>query len=168
MKAALTAEERGHHVILLEKSDHLGGQLEVADYDEYKQDLKRYRDYLFTQIRKSNVDVRLNTEATPETVKDLKPDAVIIAVGAHAITPPIPGVEYARQAVDAYADIDKIKGKIAVIGGGVIGSEMGLELAERGNTVYLVEITDKLNAQGNGLYRIAIRQHMQNCKRCML
>jgi pyruvate/2-oxoglutarate dehydrogenase complex dihydrolipoamide dehydrogenase (E3) component len=56
-----------------------------------------------------------------------------------------------------------LKGRIVVIGGGTIGSEMGLELAERGNTVYLVEVTDTLNAQGNMHYRIAIRQHMDKC-----
>jgi pyruvate/2-oxoglutarate dehydrogenase complex dihydrolipoamide dehydrogenase (E3) component len=57
-----------------------------------------------------------------------------------------------------------MKGKIVVIGGGTIGSEIGLELAERGNTVHIVEITDTLNAQGNMLYQIAIRQHMDKCQ----
>ena len=163
MKAALTAAERGHQVILLERTDRLGGQLKVADYDDYKQDLKRYRDYMITQIGKSNVDVRLNTGASPEKVRELKPDVLLIAIGADNATPPIPGVAYARQAVEAYPDIDRMKGKIVVIGGGTIGSEIGLELAERGNTVHLIEITDTLNAQGNMLYRIAIRQHMEKC-----
>ena len=164
LKAALTADERGHQVTLLERSDRLGGQLKVADYDDYKQDLKRYRDYLLGQIKKSKVEVRLNTEATPEMVKGMQPDALIIAVGADSITPPIPGVEHARQAVDAYPEIDKMKGRIVIIGGGTIGSEIGLELAERGNQVHVVEMTDTLNAQGNMLYRIAIRQHMERCE----
>ncbi|MBQ1877337.1 MAG: FAD-dependent oxidoreductase, partial [Erysipelotrichaceae bacterium] len=64
MKAALTADEKGHQVILLEKSNKLGGQLECADYDKYKEDLRKYRDYLIRQINKSHVDVRLNCEAT--------------------------------------------------------------------------------------------------------
>lgn len=164
LKAALTADERGHHVTVLEQSGRLGGQINCSDYDAYKQDLKRYRDYLLTQVKKSKIDVKLNTEATPELVKTFKPDALIIAVGAEPITPPIPGVEHARQAVDAYPDLDTMKGTIVVIGGGTIGSEIGLELAERGNTVHIIEITDTLNAQGNMLYRIAIRQHMEKCK----
>ncbi len=163
MKAALTAEERGHKVILLEKSDRLGGQVNVADFDEYKLDLRRYRDYLLAQMKKSEVDVRFNTEATPEMVKGLKPDALIIAVGAESILPRIPGIEYAVQAIDAYPNLKTIRGSIAVIGGGIIGSEIGLELAERGNTVHIIELTDTLNAQGNMLYRIAIRQHMEKC-----
>ncbi len=163
LKAALVAIERGHQVILLEKNGTLGGQLSVADFDDYKQDLKSYRDYLLEQVKKSKIDIRMNTQATPELVRGLKPDTLIIAVGAEPITPPIPGVEHAGQAVDAYPEIDSIKGNIVVVGGGTIGSEIGLELAERGNTVYVIEITDTLNAQGNMLYRIAIRQHMEKC-----
>lgn len=163
MKAALTAYERGHKVVLLEKTDKLGGQLTVADYDDYKQDLRSYRDYLIRQIEKSSIEVRLNTEATPGLVKTLQPEALFAALGADMITPSIPGVEHARQAVDAYPQLDEMKGRIVVIGGGTIGSEIGLELAERGNTVTIVEITDTLNAQGNMLYRIAIRQHMDKC-----
>ena len=164
MKAALVAAERGHRVILLERSGVLGGQLSVADYDDYKQDLKRYRDYLIHQVGKSDIDVRLNSEATFELVKDLQPDALFVAVGAEVTTPSIPGVQYARQAVYAYPQLDELKGRIVVIGGGTIGSEIGLELAERGNEVHLIELTDTLNAQGNMLYRIAIRQHMDQCK----
>ena len=163
MKSALTAEERGHKVILLEKSDRLGGQINVADFDKYKLDLRRYRDYLLAQMKKSHIDVRMKIEATPELVRELKPDALIIAVGAESILPRIPGIEHAVQAIDAYPKLEKIKGKIAVIGGGIIGSEIGLELAERGNMVHIIELTDTLNAQGNMLYRIAIRQHMEKC-----
>ena len=163
MKAALTAFQHGHQVTLIEKEARLGGQLKVADYDDYKQDLKSYRDYLIRQIDKSKVEVRLNTEATPAMVDKLKPDALVVALGADTATPPIPGVEHARQAVDAYPDLDRMKGRIAVIGGGTIGSEIALELAERGNAVHLIEITDRLNAKGNMLYRIAIRQHMEKC-----
>jgi NADPH-dependent 2,4-dienoyl-CoA reductase/sulfur reductase-like enzyme len=160
IKAALTAEERGHRVTLLEKSNRLGGQINVADFDEYKQDLRRYRDYLLAQMQKSHIDVRMDTEVTPELVQELKPDALIIAVGADPITPKIPGVEHAIQAIDAYSHLEDMKGTIAVIGGGIIGSEVGLDFAKRGNQVHIIELTDTLNAQGNMLYRIAIRQHM--------
>ena len=106
------------------------------------------------------MSVRLETEATPEMVRDLQPDALIIAVGADPITPAIPGAEHAIQAIDAYSRLEDMKGTIAVIGGGIIGSEIGLDFAKRGNTVHIIELTDTLNAQGNMLYRIAIRQHM--------
>jgi 2,4-dienoyl-CoA reductase-like NADH-dependent reductase (Old Yellow Enzyme family)/thioredoxin reductase len=165
LKAALTADEKGHDVILFEKNDRLGGQINgSADFDTYKEDLKRYRDYLLTQIGKSGVDVRMNTAATPEMVKELSPDAVFIAVGAEPITPEIPGVEYARQAADVYPELDEMKGSIVVVGGGTVGCEIGLQLAERGNDVQIIEPTDTLAAKGNMLYRIALRQHMDKCE----
>lgn len=163
IKAALVAEERGHRVTLLEKEMFLGGQLKCSDFDDYKKDLKRYRDYLLIQIGKSNVDVRLGVDANPEQVKELHPDALIIAVGAESITPPIKGVEHAIQAVDAYPAIETLRGRIAVIGGGVIGCEIGLEIAERGHQVHIIEISDTLSAQSNWLYKIALRQHMNKC-----
>ena len=164
MKAALTADEKGHQVILLEKSSKLGGQLECADYDKYKEDLRKYRDYLIRQINKSHVDVRLNCEATPEYVKSLHPEGLIVAVGADFITPRIPGVENARQAVSIYPQIDEIKGSFVIIGGGTIGSEIALELAERGKKATIIEMGDTLAAKGNWLYRLALRQHMNAAK----
>ena len=160
IKAALTADQKGHNVVLLEKSDRLGGMINFSDYENHKMDLNRYRNYLLTQIEKSDIEVHLNQSATPELVRGIHPDAVIIAVGSSPITPPIPGVEYARQAVDVYPKLDELKGNIVVIGGGSIGCEIGLEFAERGNEVYVVELTDALAAKGNMLYRIGLHQHL--------
>ena len=165
MKAALTADERGHHVILLEKEGVLGGQLKYADYDHYKEDLKKYREYLKTQLAKSNVEVRLNTEATVEYVKGLEPDGIIVAVGADFVTPNIKGAEYARQAVDIYPEIDTIEGKFVIIGGGTVGSEIGLELAERGRKATIIEMGEELAVKGNWLYRLALYQHMNAQKK---
>ncbi len=163
MTAALTAAQRGHTVILMEKADTLGGKLSVADYDDYKLDLKRYREYLKKQVFKAGIDVRLNCEATAEMICRLVPDALFVAVGAEVTTPPIPGVQNAMQALDAYPHLDELKGRIVVIGGGTIGSEIALELAERANPVHLIELTDTWNVQGTMLYRVASRQHMDRC-----
>jgi 2,4-dienoyl-CoA reductase-like NADH-dependent reductase (Old Yellow Enzyme family)/thioredoxin reductase len=160
MKAALTADEKGHEVTLLEKSDRLGGLLNCSDYETHKVDLNNYRNYLFAQLEKSKVDVQLNTAATPEMVTEMAPDALIIAVGADPIAPPIPGVEYARQAVDVYPELEEMEGNIVVVGGGSIGCEIGLEFAERGNEVHVIELTDTLAARGNMLYRTGLLQHL--------
>jgi NADH:flavin oxidoreductases, Old Yellow Enzyme family len=166
MKAALTAEARGHDVILLEKESKLGGQINCSDYDIKKQDLRRFRDYLLYQMNKSNIDIRLNVDANPKYVEKLNPDTLIIAVGAEATKPAITGVNYGHviQAIDAYPKLDELGKNIVVIGGGTIGSEIGLELALKGNNVTIIEQTDTLNSQGNILYRIGLRQHMDACK----
>ena len=161
-KAALTASERGHKVILLEKESCLGGQINVSDYDESKQDLKRYRDYLRYQVAKDpNIEVRFNVRADRKYVEELNPDALIIAIGARPITPAYPGVENSTTAYDIYPHLDEIKGKVIVIGGGTIGCEIALELSERGHQVHQLVRSGQLAKTGNWLYRLALGQHMR-------
>ena len=161
--SALIASERGHQVILLEKNMQLGGQINCANFGSHKIDLLRYRNYLRHQVEKSNIDVRLGVGATSDLVSGLTPDAVIIAVGAELAVPPIPGIENAKNILEMYPHIKEIEGSTIIIGGGTIGSEFALELAQRGVEVHLIEATDTLNAKGNMLYRIAIRQQMEKC-----
>ena len=161
LKAALTAAERGHTVILLEKSDRLGGNLRYADHGDYKADLRKYREYLIGQVESAPVEVRLNTEATPGLVSALGPDALIIAVGGDFILPRIPGVEHAKQAVSVYPCLDEVKGRVVVVGGGAIGSEVALELSDRGNDVTIVEPQDALAKKSNWLYRHGLYNAMK-------
>ena len=164
MKAALTAAERGHHVILLEKGDTLGGNLRYADYGDHKADLKKYRDYLIRQLSHSSVDVRLGAEATPDYVRSLAPDALIIAVGADFIHPRIPGAEYARQAVSVYPELESIHGSVVIVGGGAIGSELAVELSDRNCQVTVVEPQDALAKKSNWLYRHGLYNAIKDSK----
>ncbi len=163
MSVAIAARQRGHEVILFEKSDRLGGVLRYVEREHYKQDIRLYLKYLVGQIQKSGADVRLNTAATPELVRELKPDALFIAVGSLPVTPHIEGI-HNKNVIGFYEAIeneDAIGQDIVIIGGGAIGAELGLELAElKGRNVTIVELTNKIAAQGNLLYRIALRQKM--------
>ncbi len=165
MKAALVAEEKGHHVVLVEKTNRLGGMINVSDHGGYKKELRNYRDYLVRQVEKSGIEVLLGVEATPQLIEGIHPDGLIIAVGAEPIVPDIPGAEGAEKIIDAYSHWEDIQGNVIVIGGGAIGSEAGLELAENGRQVTIIEMTDTLSARENWLYRIAQRQHMEKCKK---
>ena len=152
MEAAVTAKQRGHEVILLEKSDRLGGKLNFSRQVPFKRDLCKFMDYLIHMVDKSGVQVRLNTEATVEMVEAMEPDVVIAAVGAKALVPPIPGVDGKNviTAEEAYRKVkagEDIGQKIAVLGGGDVGCETAVYLAqEAGKQVGLVEMTDTLAA----------------------
>lgn len=161
MKAALVADERGHKVTLIEKKGELGGQLNHAIYDKYKQDVYRYQEYLKAQLKKSNVKVLLNTEATPEMVEKMKPDHLIVAVGASPITPKIPGIEYTMSALNIYPDLQTLKKKTVIIGGGTIGTEIAVQLAENGNDVTVIEMGSILASKGNWLYKHSINKHIE-------
>ena len=160
-RAALYARERGHDVILLEKEERLGGQLRYIAQEAHKEDVARYLVWLERQVEKSDVDVRLSTEATPELVRSLEADAVIIAVGGSAVMPPIPGRNEAQVIGfhEAIEHAEELGERVVVIGGGTIGAEIALEEAELvGREVTLVEGLDKIARTGNMLYRIALRQ----------
>lgn len=164
MKAALTANEKGHKVTLIEKTNRLGGQLNYADLGKYKEDIHKFKEYLINHVKDSEIKVLLNTNIDRKALEELNPDRVIIAIGADFLTPKIEGVQYCKQAIEAYTNgIKNIKGKSVVIGGGTIGTELALDLAEDNKEVVIVEMSDKLCAKGNKLYRIALNHHLANC-----
>lgn len=158
MKAAITASERGHEVILFEKENKLGGQLGCADYDVHKQDLKRYKDYLIGQVEKSNIKVMLNHEAVPEEIDKYSPDQIILALGAVPLIPKIPGVEnpFVLTAVKAYEKLGSLGRKVAIIGGGSIGAELAYSLGERNHDVTVIELSDRINGNSNAQSKMAL------------
>ncbi|MFH1032542.1 MAG: FAD-dependent oxidoreductase [Chloroflexota bacterium] len=146
IEAALIAAGRGHRVTLYEKSDALGGLLKTTEDVSFKWPQRDFKNYLIRQIEKANVKVLLNTEATPEILKKEEYDALIAAVGAEPIVPPIPGVKGKNVvfAQDVYGNEDTLTEKVVVIGGGEVGVETGMHLAEKGHKVTLLEMQDTL------------------------
>ena len=167
MQAALTAARRGHQVILLEREGELGGQLICSEYDEVKQDLKRLKDYLILQVQKAEVEVRLNVTATPEMVKELSPDSLILALGAYPIQLNLPGTEkndHVFTCIEAYKYQEKIGENVVVIGGGSIGCELGVELSRKGKQVTILEIEKVLNRTLNDIMKTALKTEMEKCR----
>ena len=144
MQAAVYLHERGHQVVLFEAKDHLGGQLNFADYAEFKRDLGRFKQYLITQVGKRGIDVRLHTKATPEILSAEKPDHVILALGAEPLVIPIPGVENTVKAPDVFGREDQLGQKVVIIGGGQVGAETGIHLAWLGKDVTILEMQGKI------------------------
>ena len=161
MQAAITARERGHEVILLEKNGWLGGALHYVAMSGYKYEIGEYLKYLRRQVEKSGALVALNTDAGPETVKEMKPDAIILAMGARLAKPPIKGIEN-ENVMDCYQALENQSrwGKrIVIIGGGVNGIEFALEqgIKKRGSAA-VVELSDTLASKGNKHFRLYSNQ----------
>jgi len=156
MTAAVTAARRGHRVILCEKSGRLGGTINFADADSLKIDLKRYKDWLLRQVDRAAVEVRLDTEVTPELARALAPDHIIVAAGAEPVTPGIPGIEHARHALEAYASPESVGTRVVIIGGGLVGVECGMHLANTGHDVTVLEALDEAARDAGPVYRIGM------------
>lgn len=141
MTAAQTAAKRGHDVVLFEAGEKLGGRLHEASAAKPKDYYRRYLDWTIRQTLRSGADVRLGVEVTPELVRKEAPDALILAVGAHHVVPPITGAEQAHVIDVSEADLraKPVGKKVAVIGGGLSGTECAIDLAEDGHEVVIVD-----------------------------
>jgi pyruvate/2-oxoglutarate dehydrogenase complex dihydrolipoamide dehydrogenase (E3) component len=146
MTAAVTAAERGHSVTLLEKTSSLGGLLKVSEHDDFKADMKAYKDYMIRTVN-NKCEIMLNTEATPELMKRLKPDAIICAAGSTPALPPIRGVDGANVlgAEESYYRYREVGARVIIIGAGLVGCETALYFAkELKKDVILIELTAKI------------------------
>ena len=163
MQAALTAVERGHQVILMEKKEALGGALCFADKVPFKKVVKDYVEYLIRQVGKSSIDVRLGTEATPELVEAVSPDAVIVAIGAKPIVPPVPGVhgENVIMAIDACLHEETVGRRVVVVGGGQVGCEVALYLSGLGREVTIVEMRNTLAPDAGFTHRVGLIEKIE-------
>ena len=102
LEAARVARTRGHQVILFEKTDRLGGQLNIAKLAAMRGDYDGVARWLELQVNKLGVTVHFSTEATVEAVLAEKPDTVIVATGAIPLLPPIAGLQECDYAVSAW------------------------------------------------------------------
>ena len=160
MQAALTAAERGHKVTLCEKSDRLGGLLHFADTDQYKVDLGQYLDLMLRRVERSSVEVKLGCAVKPEDIPAYGADAVIIAVGSHPAIPNIPGIESTVRAIDVYGREEQLGQSIIMLGGGLVGCEVGLHLAKLGKDVTILKRSDPLAPDGYAMHRLGMLDEM--------
>ena len=160
MTAAITAAERGHRVTILEKSGRLGGALNYTDHDvKFKKDLHQFKETLIARIAELPIIVRLNTEVTPDLLEAERPDAVLIAVGAEPVYPPIPGMtREIMTAFEAYSAPEKVGESVVLIGGGLVGAETAIFLADLGKKVTVVEMTGQMATEANMHHGLAVRQ----------
>ena len=145
MEAARVLKLRGHNPIIHEKSDVLGGTFIPASAESYKGKLRELLEWYRLQMKKLNIEVKLNDEVKDIAVFGDAP--VIVATGS---TPRqlrrVPGYEKMVEACE-FLTGTPVGDTVAVIGGGLTGSEIAYELALKGKNPIIVEMKDDLVSQ---------------------
>ncbi|NTW72231.1 MAG: FAD-dependent oxidoreductase [Eubacteriaceae bacterium] len=144
MQAALSAANRGHKVILCEKSDKLGGTLLCEEKIPFKSNLSAYLKSQAVKVANAEIEVHMNTAVTPEVANRFQPDVIIAAMGARPMVPPIKGIDLKNVigAEEAYYNPDLVGNKAVIMGGGLVGLELGVYLAQKGHDVTIVEMAN--------------------------
>ncbi|HCW6760259.1 TPA: NADPH-dependent 2,4-dienoyl-CoA reductase [Legionella pneumophila] len=121
---AVTAAERGHKITLFEKANQIGGQFNLAKKIPGKEEFQHTLNYFAYQLQKYKVDVRLNTEATVELLKDY--DEVVLASGIIPRVPEIKGIDHKKVVsyIDVITQNKPVGSRVAVIGAGGIGFDV--------------------------------------------
>lgn len=145
LEAARVLAVKGHTVTLVEKSDRLGGQINLASMPPRKSEILRGVKYYEKVLPQLNVDIRMNTVMSNEELNGY--DEVIIAAGAHNMDLPMP-VENSNV-VSAWDVLSgkEVTGKCVILGGGLVGAETAEYLANKGHEVTIVEMMERIAAQ---------------------
>lgn len=147
---ALESAKKGHDVTLFEATGEIGGKLISGGKPMIKFDIKNYVNYLRVQVAKAEKEYTFKAVFNKKVeIEDLKAryDVVVIATGTNDIIPPFPGLDGIPHAMatDALLDSSILDGKekIAIIGGGVVGTETAYKLAfEDKKQVDVIEMLD--------------------------
>ncbi|MGH2937948.1 MAG: FAD-dependent oxidoreductase [Solirubrobacterales bacterium] len=166
MEAARIAALRGHRVSIWERDRQLGGKLEAASLAPSKAEVLRFRDYQVRCLEELGVDVHVGVEVGRETVAEQGPDAVVVAVGAEPLIPPIPGLggKNVHDAVELMRGRPPLTSgmRLAVIGGGATGCEAAELAVAAGAEVTILELRPTIGA---GIEPITRRHVVRELKR---
>ncbi len=144
MECARVLTLRGHDVTLYEKSDRLGGVFIAAAAPSFKEKDRELIRWYERQMKELSVDVRLNTEV--RDIASLGAQEVVVATGSRARTLKIPGAEHAVEACDYLLGKKPVGQRVIVVGGGLTGCEIALDLHRQGKQPVIVELKNDLIA----------------------
>ena len=112
LEAARISALRGHHVVLFEASERLGGQLKLASMGMTRRQIWGAADWLIQEVTQLGVDIRMNTYAEEDELRALTPDAIIIATGGWPEPPQFEGAELTVSSWDVLAGAARLSGAV--------------------------------------------------------
>lgn len=162
LQAATTLKERGHIPVVCEASDSLGGQFALAGAAPRKEEMKLAALHMGEECKKAGIEIRLSTKVTPEVIKDINPDEVIVAIGSSPMKLNIPGGDLANvtNSHDVLADKVKVDGDVVVVGGGLVGLEVAEYLSGNVGKITVVEMLNEVAKDLGHLRKICVMENL--------
>lgn len=147
LESARVLALRGHDVTVCDKELAIGGQINIACVPPRKSEMKRSLVYYSNVLKSLNVKFILGHEFVSCEAKDY--DEIVIATGAKSLRPHIEGIDNINvlDSWDVLAEKEMPYGRIAVCGGGLVGSETAEYLASKGYDVSIIEMRDKIASE---------------------
>ncbi len=144
MESALVLKKRGHTPVIFEKADKLGGLYLTSSAMSFKDADKRLLAWYDRELKKYDIDVRLNTEITDFEALKKEYDEVIVSVGSEAKKLRVPGFEKTLSFTDLLLGDKPIGDKVVFFGGGQSSCEAAYELVLQGKHPIIVEYAKDL------------------------
>jgi 2,4-dienoyl-CoA reductase-like NADH-dependent reductase (Old Yellow Enzyme family)/thioredoxin reductase len=144
VQAALSASAKGHRVILCDRGSNLGGKLPIVGLPPGKNEYYSYLQFLSTQVRKSTIQLMMNTNVDLEFAQGIAPDIVIVATGARAQVPTLPGGNAAHVCTADEALLGfELGHRIIILGASGTGCETAQYLRKEGHDVTMIARSQK-------------------------
>ena len=173
MEAAKVAKIRGHHVIMCEETDRLGGQLILAAKSPSKKEIGNITEYYKYELKRLGVSLELKKTVTPDLVQEIMPDVIIIATGAIPINASALGIKCDHNNVftshEVLGEQAVLVGKdIVIIGAGSVGCETAEFLSEKDMKITFIEMLDKAATDMEQYTRKLLFECLEECSIDML
>lgn len=150
MEAARVLKLRGYDVTLYEASSQLGGNIIPGSVPEFKYDDARLLDYYRYQMELLGIRIKMETRVSADMIRHAKADVTVLAVGStnKKLNVKCPDASKITNAADVLLGKKECGEKVVMVGGGLVGCETALWLAQQGKDVTVVEMLNAILSSG--------------------
>lgn len=163
LETALILKRRGHYPIICEASGELGGQFALAGEAPRKEEMKDAARSMAGQVMREGIEVRLHTLVDTALIAEIRPDEVIVAVGAAPLALRVPGGQFPNvtNSHDVLSGKATVSGKVIIIGGGLVGLEVAEYVHDQASEITVVEMQDRVAKDLGQLRAICVLESLE-------
>lgn len=163
LEAAIMLKKRGHNPVVFESSTKMGGQFILAGKSPSKIEMEEAARWTGEEAVRVGVPISLMKPVTAELIEEIKPDELIIAIGAKPKMLDVEGADLPHVSCShqVLAGRKTPKGKVAIIGTGLVGLELVEYLTEKGADCILVARSNRVGANLGAIRKVCVNEYLR-------